>query len=237
MFVLIIGLSGCIEEMEETEGQDKVITEEEDSWTGIKKDEWKEAEQTDYDRYLECTKKSLAVERDSCIYNLALEMMEENACNRVQSGLMGKGLEDTIEYCKRQVRLKKAIELNSLEECRKLDFGFDSDNCIKEIALRRNDSGVCSEISDSQINTVCLNMIAVKQKNTEVCNEIGLKNAREGCYTSVAVSSLDEKVCEIHENFTVKENCILSVAQAKKDPLLCEKLSSDLLKKHCLKTT
>ncbi|MBU1120766.1 MAG: hypothetical protein ABIE23_03905 [archaeon] len=239
LVVLVIWISGCIEEMEEIEGQDKEIAGEvgEEDWTEIKKDEWREAEQTDYDRYIECTKKSLAVERDTCIYDLALELMEETACNRVESGLMGKNLTDTIEYCKRQVKLKKAIELNSLEECRKLDFGFDSDNCVKEIALRRNDSGVCNEISDSAINVNCLNGIAIKQKNIEICNEITLENARGGCYTNVAVSSFDESICDIYENITVKDNCILSVAQAKKDSSVCEKIFSELTKNHCLKTT
>lgn len=98
-----------------------------------------------------------------------------------------------------------------LINCKKLaDVSF-KDSCISQVALAKNNSQLCLEVSDASKKQFCESSIKISQKDINACDSLPVGDTNAGkniCFYTYAVVNVDSRACEkISADSTYKKPC------------------------------
>ncbi|MBN2126772.1 MAG: hypothetical protein JW703_00090 [Candidatus Diapherotrites archaeon] len=154
-----------------------------------------------------CYEISLALGRDSCFKQKAIDSLNSEYCNLIQG-----------------------------------DFDLKSE-CFKEIAVKSNNSSLCSNIISSRFDLIdsCYYEIAVETKNPDLCEFVSAGQKYLDCFYLIAFNSNEPNICNYPEkthinnsNYLVKDLCFKKYAIGKSDIDFCQRITPSELRKACI---
>jgi len=75
-------------------------------------------------------------------------------------------------------------------------------------AVGSSDLDKCQEIEDVRIRDICIRDIAVKKENSQDCEGIEGSQIRDMCYYKIAVNTGDSSLCDMVDAAFLKTNCM-----------------------------
>ena len=159
---------------------------------------------------------------NDCLFDYALEMNAEEACNEITAM--------ANQYACLSI-------LDEKDRCTELNLSANKDLCWQLYATNMDDVSVCFEISDySSYALNCFTYFAAKTRDPNLCISAGFEfNDLWNCYVEYSLGSEDLEVCHrIHELATTSQfRCYFEYAKKYGNPGACEYLTQSSTKSTC----
>ncbi|MBT6691237.1 hypothetical protein HOB10_02815 [Candidatus Parcubacteria bacterium] len=148
---------------------------------------------------------------------------------------------DEQEECLERLRVYQINQIGKPEMCDQLDTSRDS--CLMNIAVGDNDTNICKDISDQDLQKECINLIihsyALQQDDASICYEAFDEENKLNCMKAVAHEHQDLDYCDtdIMVNNDLGDTCrsivLINHVSANNDNSICEQIPLQDYKDMC----
>ncbi len=157
-----------------------------------------------------CQTISVIVDQDKCYYEAAVKFSNQEACDKIQAGLgtLGKSKAEYIADCKDKALMTYYIDALDYSKCISLSNNSYINECVTEVAKKKNDAQICSLSTDSIKKNFCVIIAAVYNKNVDLCDSlIGI--TKDDCQKQVGVAAKNKAICDLISTLSIKNDCYL----------------------------
>ncbi|MBI4438625.1 hypothetical protein HY640_01710 [Candidatus Woesearchaeota archaeon] len=188
-----------------------------------------------------------ARERDSCMYDRAVNSSDYGLCGNITSsslhngciaevasktgnvGLCAESLSGkAVGYCYAQI----GISSSNISLCEKNPDSFWRDTCVKRVAEELNLSGHCRSLNPSDRDE-CFGVIGIKRQDRALCQEVLSREPRDNCLFYVGVQTANTSVCREIEGPAIRNYCIQRIAINLREPSICEMVAVPEIRNDC----
>lgn len=144
------------------------------------------------------------------------------------------------EECIDKVYVDEALSNLSTALCGQVVNETTKQNCITEIAVRKNDEKECEVQTNAEAKNFCTSLIlsgkARETDNMDLCLKVSQESYRDSCFYAIVNKKASRDYC--NELGDLKDKClsivISSEAFTKADLNLCEQIPDEAARESCL---
>ncbi len=174
-----------------------------------------------------CKKISVTRDRDLCYKSLALNLNDYVVCSYISTSRTQEGFE-------RDECLNSILELKKEEALCSFFLGEDYKNeCFWQVGVELSNPLICEKSTDENITDYCIKDIAVKEQDSDYCLSINAPEIFQECVTAVSEVNPYKEVCELIENLDTKDTCYYNTAQSTKKEVYCSYIIKNETRDNC----
>jgi hypothetical protein len=171
----------------------------------------------------------------------AEQIEKENAiAARIEEGKKKCETADNKEECIDKVYVDEALNNLSTALCGQVVNETTKQNCVTEIAVRKNDEKECEAQTDSGAKDFCMSLIlsgkARETDDMDLCLKVPQESYRDSCFYAIVNKKASRDYCGSLGD--LKNKCLSAVisseAFTKADFSLCEQIPDEASKESCL---
>ena len=164
----------------------------------------------------------------------------EAAANRLEEEKKKCETVEDKENCLNGVYNSEALNSLDIEFCSQITEAPMKQNCVTEIAVRKNDEKLCEGQEDTAVKDFCLSLIlsgkARETNDMATCLKVPDQSYRDSCFNAIVSSKADPGFCDTLGDF--KNKCLdlvnFNAAFAKADLSLCEQITDEVSRGNCI---
>lgn len=182
---------------------------------------------------LPCEKEKTDDEWDDCLYDIAKESGNPEACKgikyRPRRLMCIAVISEDISLCNKTKRIEACIwgiarRTGNSSLCEKIEESSVKYKCLADV---KKDPSECKKIEDEGDKDWCyFDLATITTHDISLCKFINLEGARKTCYIRTVKATKNASLCE-KVPYEIKGSCYFDLAEELKDASLCEKVSSN----------
>ncbi len=144
------------------------------------------------------------------------------------------------EECLDNVYVNEALNNLNIDLCGQVASEIAKQNCITEIAVRKNDEKICETHVNAEAKNFCLSLIlsgkAREGDDMDLCLKVPQESYRDSCFYAIINNKASRDYCDGLGD--LKNKCLSAViadeAFTKADLALCEQIPEETSRASCL---